>query len=108
MYPFSLFDLEPTLTVPNLHSAVQEVEELDHLARCLDIPKVNQHHRSIWNKWVIIENFVRYHPAPSWKIIAECFFKLQYFYGKHKYLGALQAVKKKYFEGKKMFACSSS
>ena len=107
-----LFPAEPTLTVSNLYDALDEVKELDKIAMYLDIPESkeqdinSQYSSDNQRKYAIIEEFVKNHPAPSWRLVAEFLYKVKIGSGRRKefgkYLGPLQTIKRKYLKGKKM------
>ena len=102
---------EPTLTVSNLHDALEEVKELDKIGDGLKIPTskqqdINSRYSSDnQRKHAILEEFINNHPAPSWRLVAEFLYKIntsssliQQEFGK--YLGALQTIKRKYLKGR--------
>ena len=92
---------EPTLTIVNLKVALDEVE-LRHIGDILKVPQS----RSEQTKQAIIEDFIFNHPAPSWRLIADCLYQIDtggtstYEFGR--YHGTLQNLKRKYLKGKKM------
>ena len=79
---------------------------------CLNIPKskqqdINSRYSSDnQRKQAIIEEFIDNHPAPSWRLVAEFLYKIDtggrttVEFGR--YLGALQAIKRKYLKGREM------
>ena len=84
-----LLSSEPTLTIANLRTTLEKVEfhDLDYI---LKVPESRQG----GTKEAIIEEFIQNHPAPSWRLIADCLYK----YGV--YHTALENVKRKYLKGK--------
>ena len=93
-----LLSSEPTLTIANLRTAVEEVE-LKHLGDILNVPKSRRGR----TKEAIIDEFIQNHPAPSWRLIAD---RLYTFYVHGKYHTALQNVKRKYLKGKEVILCT--
>ena len=93
-----LLSLEPTLTIANLRTALQEVElgDLDYI---FNVPESRQG----GTKEAIIEEFIQNHPAPSWKLIADCLYT---FYERGKYHTVLQNIKRKYLKGKEVILCT--
>ena len=94
---------EPTLTIANLTTALEEVE-MRHLCRILNVPESRQRGA----KKAIIEEFIQNHPAPSWRLIAD---RLNTFYDSvHDEYGvyhtALQNVKRKYLKGEDVILCT--
>ena len=94
---FLLFS-EPTLTIANLRTTLDEVE-LDDLGCILNVPK------SRWGrtKKAIIEKFIQNYPAPSWRLIAD---RLYTFSDYGKYQTVLQNVKQKYLKGEEVLLCT--
>ena len=91
-----LLSSEPTLTIANLTTTLEEVE-LKHLGDILNVPKS----RRGATKEAVIDEFIQNHPAPSWRLIAD---RLYTFYDVHHdeygvYHTALQNVKRKYLKG---------
>ena len=96
---FLFLSSEPTLTIENLRTELEQVE-WEHLGDILNAPPSRQRH----TKEVIIEEFIRNHPAPSWRLIAD---RLYTFYDSDYdefgvYHTAVQNVKRKYLKGKEV------
>ena len=84
---FLFLSSEPTLTIENLRTALEKVE-FKHLGHILES-------RRGGTKEAIIEEFIRNHPAPSWRLIADRLYM-------YKYHAAVQSVKRKYLKGKEV------
>ena len=84
---FLFLSSEPTLTIANLRTELEQVE-LMNLGHILES-------RRRGTKEVIIEEFIRNHPAPSWRLIADRLYMC-------KYHAAVQSVKRKYLKGKEV------
>ena len=98
-----LLSSEPTLTIANLSTTLEEVE-LRHLGDILNVPVS----RRGATKEAIIKEFIQNHPAPSWRLIADRLFK---FYDSYKheygvYHTALQNVTRKYLKGEEVLLCT--
>ena len=95
---FLFLSSEPTLTIENLRTELEQVE-LKHLGHILNAPPSRQRH----TKEVIIEKFIRNHPAPNWRLIADQLYTYDSGYGKFGvYHTAVQNVKRKYLKGKEV------
>jgi len=109
MFECTLFDfllalqLEATLTVDNLCTALEEVE-WSRLADYLDVPEsikgeIKEKFPSITQrKKAMLEEWRTHHPAPSWMLVATALYCV-YIDGYGKYHKVLQLVKQKYLQG---------
>ena len=95
---FLFLSSEPTLTIENLRTELEEVE-FKHLGHILES-------RRGGTKEVIMEEFIRNHPAPSWRLIADRLYTMYdsgYPYHEYgMYHTAVQNVKRKYLKGKEV------
>ena len=99
MKSFLFLSSEPTLTIENLRTELEQVD-WEHLGHILSVP-VSRWWRG--TQAVIIEEFIRNHPAPSWRFIADQLYTYENEYGKFGvYHTALQNVKRKYLKGKEV------
>ena len=90
---FLFLSSEPTLTIENLRTELEQVE-LKHLGHILE----SEHEGT---KEATIEEFIRNHPAPSWRLIADRLYTYKSGYRKFGvYHTAVQNVKRKYLKGK--------
>ena len=97
---FVFLSSEPTLTIENLRTELEQVE-WEHLGHILNAPRSRQG----GTKKVIIEEFIRNHPAPSWRLIADRLYTYDSGYPYHNYgvyHTAVQNVKRKYLKGKEV------
>ena len=104
MFGFLLaLQLEATLTVANLCTALEEVE-WSRLADYLDVPEsikgeIKEKFPSITQrKKAMLEEWRTHHPAPSWMLVATALYCV-YTDGYGKYHKVLQLVKQKYLQG---------
>ena len=72
---------------------------MKHLGDILNVPKS----RRGSTKEAIIDEFIKNHPAPSWRLIADHLYTI---YERDKYHTALQNVKRKYLKGKEAILCT--
>ena len=91
---------EPTLTIANLRTALEEVK-LDDLGRILNVPWS----RRGATKEAVIDEFNQNHPAPSWRLIADRLYTFLHT-GFGMYHTALQNVKRKYLKGEEVLLCT--
>ena len=84
---------EPTLTIANLSTTLEEVE-LKHLGPILNVPQS----RRGATKEAIIDEFIQNHPAPSWRLVADKLYTRR----RGVYHTALQNVKRKYLKGEEV------
>ena len=96
-----LLPSEPTLTIANLTTALEEVE-LDDLGYILNVPKSRR--RS--TKEAVIDEFIQNHPAPSWRLIADRLYTFSRYPEYGVYHTALQNVKRKYLKGEEVLLCT--
>jgi len=95
--------LEATLTVDNLCTALEEVE-WSRLADYLDVPEsikgeIMEKFPSITQrKKAMLEEWWTHHPAPSWMLVATALYCV-YTDGYGKYHKVLQLVKQEYLQG---------
>ena len=95
--------LEATLTVANLCTALEEVE-WSRLADYLDVPEsikgqIKEKFSSITQrKKAMLEEWRTHHPAPSWMLVATALYCV-HIDGYGKYHKVLQLVKQKYLQG---------
>ena len=95
--------LEATLTVANLCTALEEVE-WSRLADYLDVPEsikgeIKEKFFSITQrKQAMLEEWRTHHPAPSWMLVATALYCV-HIDGYGKYHKVLQLVKQKYLQG---------
>ena len=87
---------EPSLTLDNLTSVLDEVENMDGVADWLHIPrskrgKLKQQYDRQQIKRAFSAYFMSHHPAPSWLIIANALWEKEH--------GALEVVQKLYLKG---------
>ena len=92
-----LLPSEPTLTIANLTTALEEVE-LDDLGPILNVPQS----RRRATKEAVIYKFLQNHPAPSWRLIADRLYTFKH----GKYHTVLQNVKRKYLKGEEVLLCT--
>ena len=92
-----LLPSEPTLTIANLTTALEEVELRD-LGDILNVPES----RRRATKEAVIDEFIQNHPAPSWRLVADNLYTLR----RGKYHTALQNVKRKYLKGEEVLLCT--
>ena len=88
---------EPSLTLDNLTSVLDGVEDMDRVAACLHIPyfkigELQQQYDSQQIKRAFSVYFMSHHPALSWLITANALWKAE----EH---GALEVVQKLYLKG---------
>ena len=88
---------EPSLTLDNLTSVLDGVENMDRVATWLQIPQSKQDElRRQYDrqqiKRALSAYFMSHHPAPSWLIVADALWMT-------KNHGALEVVQKLYFKG---------
>ena len=93
-----LLPSEPTLTIANLTTTLEEVE-LRALGYILNVPESRQG----GTKKAVIDEFIQNHPAPSWRLVADRFYT---FYVRGKYHTVLQNVKRKYLKGEEVLLCT--
>ena len=98
-----LLPSEPTLTIANLRTTLEQVE-LDYLGYILNIPES----RRGGTKEAVIDEFIQNHPAPSWRLIAD---RLYTFHDSDSdeygvYHTVLQNVKRKYLKGEEVLLCT--
>jgi len=95
---------EATLTIANLSSALEEVEEWDDLAYSLGIS--DQLQREIEKKYsndtqykqAMLEEWWNHHPAPSWRLVADALYTNAIGGEWGRYHKVLQMVEEKYLE----------
>ena len=92
---FLFLSSEPTLTIENLRTELEQVE-WEHLGHILES-------RMKDTKEATIEEFIKNHPAPSWRFIAD---RLYTYKSDRRKFGvyhtAVQNVKRKYLKGKEV------
>jgi len=102
------FQLEATLTVANLCSALEEVVEWNAVGHCLDVPDsirseiAEKYSNNTQCKRAMLAEWRNHHPAPSWMLVANALYRVYIDYEWGKYHKVLQLVKQKYLKGEKI------
>jgi len=106
LYLCFALQIEATLTIANLTSALEEVVDWDDLVRSLDVPfqirtEIEEKYSSVTQrKQAMLEEWRNTTPAPSWMAIANALYRV-YIDGDYgKYHKVFQLVKEKYLKSK--------
>jgi len=100
-----LSNIEATLTVANLCSVLEEVEEWESLSYYLDVPgsiqrEIKKKSNEKECKQAMLEEWRKHHPAPSWMLVADALYRVPIRGEYGKYHEVLLLVKEKYLKGK--------